>query len=91
MLSKREDRLSGVRITAGPVASVPWRGKRAEEALVGAPLCREIVNQAAVLAREDAHPRESLRGGASYRKDMVEVLTRRALADALSQLNKELK
>ena len=91
MLNKREDSFSGVRITAGPVAPVPWRAKRAEEALVGAPLSREIVNKAAALAREDAHPRESLRGGASYRKDMVEVLTRRALCDALSQLNKEPK
>ncbi len=90
-LDERGKRFSRVRISAGPVAPTPWRAKRAEEALAGAPLSREKIDKAAALAREDAHPRESLRGGANYRKDMVEVLTRRALSDALSQLNKELK
>jgi carbon-monoxide dehydrogenase medium subunit len=90
-LNEGGDAFSRVRIAAGPVATVPWRAKRAEEALMGAPLSREMVARAAALAREDADPRDSLRGGASYRRNMVEVLTRRAFSAALSRLNKELE
>jgi len=90
-LNQEGDRFSKVRISVGPVAPVPWRAERAEEALSGATLSIEMVHRAAALVREDAHPRESLRGGADYRKDMVEVLTRRALSHALSQLNRELQ
>lgn len=79
-----------VRIAAAPVGPIPWRAKRAEQALKNAAITKANVSKAAAIAREDANPRESLRGGADYRKDMVEILTRRAFADALSWLKKEL-
>lgn len=88
-LSKGREEFESVRIVVAPVASTPWRARRAEEALVGTPLLREKIDKAADLAREDARPRESLRGGADYRKEMVKALTRRAFSDALSQLGKE--
>lgn len=88
-LAEEREEFENVRIVAAPVAPTPWRAKRAEEALAGGPLSWEKIDKAADLAREDARPRESLRGGADYRKDMVKVLTRRAFSDALSQLGKE--
>ena len=90
-LDENIDRISQARIAVGPVAPTPLRPKRAEEILAGAPLTPENVKKAAALAREDSHPRDSLRGGVAYRKDMVEVLTQRALVDALSQLDKGLE
>jgi len=78
-----------VRIVAAPVAPVPWRARRAEEVLKNAVLTEKMIEKAAAIAREDANPRESLRGGSAYRKDMVEVLTRRALMDSLSRLKEE--
>jgi len=71
------------------VSSVPWRARRAEEALQDKIFTMENIRQASALASQDAKPRDSVRGGAAYRRDMVEVLTRRALIEALSQLNKE--
>lgn len=73
-----------VRIVVAPVAPIPWRARRAEEILKNVPITKENIKRAAAIAKEDAHPRHSLRGSATYRKDMVEVLTRRALVDALS-------
>ena len=89
-LNEREDCFQSVRIVAAPVGPVPWRARKAEASLTGANLSTESIHRAAALAREEANPRSSLRGGSAYRKDMVEVLTKRALIDALSQLNKVL-
>jgi len=89
-MDDEEHHFRQVRIVAAPVGPIPWRAKRAEQALKNAAITRANVSRAAAIAREDAHPRESLRGGADYRKDMVEILTRRAFVDGLSWLNKEL-
>lgn len=90
-VDERKESFRGVRIVAAPVGPTPWRARRAEETLQGADITKENIKRAAALAREDASPRDSLRGGAEYRKDMVEVLTGRALVDALHQLNREFK
>lgn len=70
-------------IAIGPVAPVPFRARRAEEFLKGAPISLESIEEASRLAQEEAQPRSSLlRGSAEYRKDMVRVLVRRALVEA---------
>ena len=73
-------------IAAGPVARTPWRAKEAENSLSGVAVSREAIENAAAIARSDAQPRDSVRGGAEYRKDMVEILVKRALGDCLCQL-----
>ncbi len=87
-LDAHTERFQTARIVAAPVAPVPWRARRAEEALVYSEISRESLEAAAALAREDANPSSSLRAGATYRKDMVAVLVRRALREALEQLEK---
>jgi carbon-monoxide dehydrogenase medium subunit len=79
-------RCADARIVVAPVAPTPWRARRAEEALAGGALSADDIDAAAALAREDAQPRDSLRGGREYRRDMVRVLVRRALAEAVSRL-----
>ncbi len=72
-----------VRIAVGPVAPMPFRALAAEELLRGAPVGEESIAEAARLAEEAASPRDSvIRGSAEYRKAMVGVLVRRALARA---------
>jgi len=85
-LDDNKEYFKQVRIAAAPLAFTPLRMKRAEEVLAETPVTLENVKKAAVLAWEEARPRDSLRAGSEYRKDMVEVLTRRALSDALNQL-----
>jgi CO/xanthine dehydrogenase FAD-binding subunit len=86
---RRRERFSRARIVLAPVAPVPWRARRAEEAIKGADLTKAHIREVAAIAREEAWPRESLRGGVDYRKDMVEVLTSRALVHVLSLLKRE--
>jgi CO/xanthine dehydrogenase FAD-binding subunit len=74
------------RIAVGPVAPRPFRASEAEQLLIGQPVAGELIAQAAVAAASSARPRPSLlRGSPEYRTAMVEVLVRRALANASAQ------
>ena len=75
-----------VRIAVGPVARIPWRAKDAEHSLSKAEVSHKAIKKAAAIAKVAAQPRDSIRGGKEYRKDMVEVFVKRALEDCLSQL-----
>lgn len=85
-LDEEKRRFEQVRISAGPVARTPWRAEDAEDSLSGTPITRKAIEKGAVLAKLAAHPRDSLRGGAEYRRDMVEVLVKRALMECLNRL-----
>lgn len=75
-----------VRIAAGPVAKTPFLARDAGDALGGSPVSYEAVDRAASLAKLAARPRDSIRAGAEYRKEMVQVLVRRALLECTSAL-----
>jgi carbon-monoxide dehydrogenase medium subunit len=75
-----------VRVAAGPVATTPWLARDAADSLSGARVNYEAIDRAAAQAERAAHPRDSLRGGAEYRKEMVSVLVRRALLECVSLL-----
>jgi carbon-monoxide dehydrogenase medium subunit len=68
-----------VRIVLGAVAPTPMRAKQAEEILRGKELTEERIREAARLAAGEAKPIDDVRGSAWYRREMVEVLTRRQL------------
>jgi xanthine dehydrogenase iron-sulfur cluster and FAD-binding subunit A len=67
------------RITLGSVGPTVIRAPVAEAALVGAPLDEARIAEAASLAAQAAAPIDDVRSGASYRREMVRVLVRRAL------------
>jgi len=76
--------ITWARIAVGPVAPTPFRATRAEAALQGAPASLDSISRAADAASDEAQPRSSLlRGSREYRKAMVRVYVRRALAQAL--------
>ncbi len=70
---------SDVRIALGAVAPTPMRAVRAEAALRGQVLSEELINHAASIAAEEAHPITDVRGTAEFRRHLVEVLTKRTL------------
>ena len=74
---------AGVGLTnAGPV---PIKARAAESFLQGTTLDDETVREAARLASEEAEPIADLRGSEEYKRDMVRVLTGRALRLALER------
>lgn len=73
-------------IALGPVAPTPYRARPAEARLRGAALSRQVVREAAAAAVQECSPRDSLlRGSCDYRQEMVQVLVRRALQQAVEE------
>ena len=75
-----------LRIVLGAVAPTPIRATKAEGLLRGRKLDDARIERAAQAAAEEAQPISNVRASAEYRRDMVAVLTRRALKQALKNL-----
>jgi aerobic carbon-monoxide dehydrogenase medium subunit len=67
------------------VGLTPIKAARAEAALKGARPDDAVVKRAAVLAADASEPAADLRGSVEYKKDLVRVLTARALRKALAR------
>ena len=79
VLTLEDNTVAGARITLGSVAPTIIRAPEAERVLEGSTLGEESIAEAARLAGEAAVPIDDVRGSAGYRRQMVRVLTRRAL------------
>jgi len=73
------------RVILNAVAPTPKLVQQAEQALVGNPPEEEAFRAAAIAARDAAEPITDARGSADFRRELVEVLTRRALRGALER------
>lgn len=73
----------GARIALGAVGPVVLRAPQAEAMLAGSRLEPETIRAAAELAMTECTPISNVRASADYRREMVGVLTRRAVALAL--------
>jgi len=89
ILSKLEDedlRIEEVRIAMGVVAPRPMRARKAEAALRGKVISEKLFEEIAEIAATEAQPRDSIRGEAWYRREMVKVLTKRAILKAVDRV-----
>ena len=73
------------KIALGAVAPTPLRAHAAEESLRGKQPDAELLQAAAELAISSATPIDDVRGTAGYRREMVGVLTRRTLEQAVAE------
>lgn len=85
-LEWRSDQCSEIRIALGAVAPVPMRAHKAEAVLRGQSFSNALLDRAAEAAMAEAKPISNVRASAAYRRDMVRVLTRRAIGQALGGL-----
>lgn len=74
------------RIALNTVAPTPVRAAEAEAALIGRSAGEPAFRAAGVVAAENASPRTSHRSTAEYRREMVKVVVRRALARAFERI-----
>ena len=70
------------KIVLGAVSPTPLRAKKAENMLKGKRVDGALIDRAAQVASDEAHPRQgSIRGSFEYKKEMVRVLTGRAIRE----------
>ena len=74
---------AGIALTA--VGPTNLRARQAEDSLRGGSLDEQSLRAAADLAAQEAQPAADLRGSEEYKRDMVRVLTLRALRRALER------
>jgi carbon-monoxide dehydrogenase medium subunit len=72
-----------IRIALGAVAPTPIRARLAEDALRGRTLDGAAIAAAARIAMTECRPISNVRGSAAYRREMVGVLTQRAIGRAM--------
>ena len=80
---EEELRCEDIRIAIGAAAPRPIRARKAEEALKGQLISDETVAAAARIAASESAPIDDIRGEAWYRREMAEVLVRRAVMKSL--------
>lgn len=76
--------IKDARIVLSSVAPKAVHAVSAERMLVGERPSERLFAEAAMRAVDDSSPIDDIRGGAGYRRDMVEALTRRTLLKALN-------
>ncbi|MGI9100874.1 MAG: FAD binding domain-containing protein [Terriglobales bacterium] len=81
----RDGRCSFARIALGAVAPAPMRATKAEAILAGQPLTLELIARAAASARAEVQPLSDHRASADYRRELAEVLVRRALRECVKE------
>jgi CO/xanthine dehydrogenase FAD-binding subunit len=75
-----------VRIAMGVVAPRPVRARKAEAALTGKVISEALFDEIGEIAASESQPRDSIRGEAWYRREMVKVLTKRALLRSIDRV-----
>jgi CO/xanthine dehydrogenase FAD-binding subunit len=84
-LALQDGRFIAPRIALGAVAPTVMRASRAEGFLSGQPASAGIIAEAARIAATEAKPISDFRASAEYRRELVAVLTRRALHQACAR------
>lgn len=81
-LTLSDNRCSAIRIALTNVSPVPMRSRQAEQALIGQELTDDLLEVAGRAAAVECDPSSDLRGAAEYKRDLVRVLTKRAIRKA---------
>lgn len=74
-----------VRVVLGAVAPTPMRARQAENVLRGKKISRELIDEAGRIAGAESKPISDIRGSIEYRRNLVNVLTRRSLKAAIEK------
>ncbi len=75
--------IEDARVVLGAVSPIPKLATRASQLLLGSAPTEELFSKAAQMAATEAAPISDVRGSAAFRRELIGVLTTRALAKAV--------
>jgi carbon-monoxide dehydrogenase medium subunit len=78
-------RCKDLHIVMGSVGPEPIRAKRAEDLLRGQEINEDSIGKVAEMASEDSQPVSDIHASEEYKREMVKVLVRRTLKEAISR------
>lgn len=84
-LTVQQGRCQDISIVLAAVGPTPLRARAAEALLRGQPLTEGAIAAASRAAAEECRPIADVRASAEYRRDMVRVLTQRAIGQAMEE------
>ena len=87
MVTLENNRFKDVNIFLGAVAPIPLRAEKTEKFLLGKEVTEENIYEAGKIASQEASPITDVRSTKEYRKLAVEILTRRAIIEAVNMVN----
>lgn len=90
-LTLKNSKIAKAAIVLGAVAPTPILASKASESLKDKEPSQALLEKAASIAREETKPISDIRGSIWYRKELIQVLTRRSLNEALKQARGESK
>ena len=85
-MEKDELTCKEIRIALGVAAPTPIRALKAENLMRGKKISDELLEEVANTASAEAQPRDSIRGEAWYRKDLVRVLVKRMAMKSIERV-----
>jgi len=88
-LAVEGDECRDAKIVLGAVAPIPLFAEEASASLVGQKVDDDAIGRAAGLARDEALPITDIRGSEDFRRELVRVLTRRALQRAVKRIEEQ--
>jgi carbon-monoxide dehydrogenase medium subunit len=84
-LTLKDRKIERAAIVLGAVAPTPVLALKTSEFLCGKEPSPSLFEKAGLMAKEEAKPISDIRGSIWYRKELISILTRRALVEALAQ------
>ena len=85
-LEKKDKRCVDAKLAFASAAPTPIRAREAEKKLIGKKLDSDVIEAAAQKASAETSPRTSWRTTEEYRRDLIPVLTSRAIQTALDNI-----
>ncbi len=88
-LTLKDGKIEKAAIVLGAVAPTPVLALKASEFLQTKNPSQEVFEEAAAIAKEEGKPISDIRGSAWYRKELIQVLTRRSLSEAFERARRK--
>lgn len=78
-----QERVEEARIVMQAVGVIPLRAKQAEGAMMGRKITEKLLQEVAELASREARPISDVYGSADYKREMVKLITKHVVKEAL--------